>query len=77
MIFAAGYSGNKVVYMAARDLEGGNSGWQALGTWNAPGSHPVGPVGRRNDPRQFREPGANLVSATLDALCGLKPTHFM
>jgi len=33
LIFAAGFGGNKVVYLAARDLAGGNSGWQALGVW--------------------------------------------
>jgi len=35
LIFAAGFGGNKVVYLAARDLAGGNSGWQALGVWQA------------------------------------------
>jgi len=35
IIFTPGFGGNKVVYMAARDLEGGNSGWQALGVWQA------------------------------------------
>jgi hypothetical protein len=35
--FGAGFAGNKVVYLAARDLQGGNSGWQALGTWGVPG----------------------------------------
>ncbi|HYW47284.1 MAG TPA: PPC domain-containing protein [Bryobacteraceae bacterium] len=43
MVFGAGFGGNKVVYMAARDLEGDNSGWQALGTWNVPGTTPTGP----------------------------------
>jgi hypothetical protein len=33
----ANYAGNKIVYTAARDLHGGNSGWQALGVWNVPG----------------------------------------
>lgn len=35
--FTSGFAGNKIVYMAARDLQGGNSGWQALGTWCVPG----------------------------------------
>jgi len=35
-IFTAGFGGNKVVYMAARSVGGGNSGWQALGVWQAP-----------------------------------------
>jgi len=34
--FTAGFGGNKVVYLAARDVGGGNSGWQALGVWQAP-----------------------------------------
>jgi len=34
--FAAGFGGNKVVYLAAGDVAGGNSGWQALGVWQAP-----------------------------------------
>ncbi|SPF53223.1 hypothetical protein SBA4_550007 [Candidatus Sulfopaludibacter sp. SbA4] len=36
--FTGSFAGNKVVYLAARDLEGGNSGWQALGTWDVPGA---------------------------------------
>jgi len=36
MSFSAGFAGNKILYLAARDLEGGNSGWQALGTWQVP-----------------------------------------
>jgi hypothetical protein len=34
--FTAAFGGNKVVYMAARDLQGNNSGWQALGVWQVP-----------------------------------------
>ena len=34
--FNTAFGGNKIVYTAARDLQGGNSGWQALGTWQAP-----------------------------------------
>jgi hypothetical protein len=33
------FAGNKITYMAARDLQGGNSGWQALGVWNVPGQN--------------------------------------
>jgi len=36
--FSAGFKGNKIVYLAARDLQGSNSGWQPLGTWRVPGS---------------------------------------
>jgi len=42
--FRAAFAGDKVVYLAARDLEGGNSGWQALGTWSIPGASPTGPA---------------------------------
>jgi hypothetical protein len=36
--FSASFAGNKVLYLAARDLEGNNSGWQPLGTWEVPGT---------------------------------------
>ena len=42
--FSPTFSGNKVVYMAARDTGTGNSGWQALGTWEVPGPTPTGPA---------------------------------
>lgn len=32
----ATYVGDKVVYAAARDLTGGNSGWQQMGVWRVP-----------------------------------------
>ncbi|HYW48285.1 MAG TPA: hypothetical protein VE959_35805 [Bryobacteraceae bacterium] len=38
MVFSAGFAGNKIVYLASRDLGTGNSGWQALGTWTVPGA---------------------------------------
>jgi len=37
LTFTASFSGNKIVYMAARDIAQNNSGWQALGTWQVPG----------------------------------------
>ncbi|SPF55689.1 exported hypothetical protein [Candidatus Sulfopaludibacter sp. SbA4] len=40
--FAAGFAGNQVIYMAAREPVA-NSGWQALGTWNVPGPAAAGP----------------------------------
>jgi hypothetical protein len=40
--FAPAFAGNKVFYTAARSSTQ-NSGWEALGTWNVPGSTPVGP----------------------------------
>jgi sugar lactone lactonase YvrE len=42
--FANGFSGNKIVYTAAQDLLGYNSGWQALATWGVPGAVTVGPA---------------------------------
>ncbi|HYW41271.1 MAG TPA: hypothetical protein VE959_00355 [Bryobacteraceae bacterium] len=36
--FNPAFAGDKVFYMAAHDLQGGNSGWQALGTWCVPGA---------------------------------------
>jgi len=38
MSFSSSFAGNKIMYMAARDNAQGNSGWQALGTWNVPGA---------------------------------------
>jgi hypothetical protein len=35
--FQPSFGGNKVIYMAARDVAGNNSGWQALGVWQVPG----------------------------------------
>jgi len=45
MSFSTAFVGNKVTYMAARDLEGGSSGWQALGTWGVPGATPFPSAG--------------------------------
>jgi uncharacterized protein (TIGR03437 family) len=42
--FSAGFAGNKVTYMAAGSNTLPNSGWQALGTWNVPGTAPAGPA---------------------------------
>jgi hypothetical protein len=41
--FTSAFSGNKIVYMAARSNTQ-NSGWQALGTWNVPGAAAAGPA---------------------------------
>jgi hypothetical protein len=38
MSFKPAFAGNKVIYMAARDVQGGNSGWVAEGVWNVPGT---------------------------------------
>ncbi len=35
--FAPGFAGNKITYLAARDIAENNSGWQALGVWQVPG----------------------------------------
>jgi len=36
--FKPAFAGNKVIYMAARDIAENNSGWQALGVVQAPGA---------------------------------------
>jgi hypothetical protein len=41
--FASGFSGNHIVYLAARSNIH-NSGWQALATWDVPGPAAVGPA---------------------------------
>jgi len=43
ILFTPIFAGNQVIYMAAQDASA-NSGWQALGTWDAapPASCPVG-----------------------------------
>jgi len=41
--FASSFAGNQVLYTAARS-NSGNSGWQAIGTWNVPGTAPTGPA---------------------------------
>jgi len=35
--FTSGFAGDKAIYLATRDQQGGNSGWQALGTFSVPG----------------------------------------
>jgi hypothetical protein len=41
VLFSGGFSGNRVVYLAARDTNGlNNTGWQAMGTWLAAASSP-------------------------------------
>ncbi|SPF56820.1 exported hypothetical protein [Candidatus Sulfopaludibacter sp. SbA4] len=40
LTFSATFAGNKIVYTAARDVQGNSSGWQALGTWNVPFTPP-------------------------------------
>ena len=42
--FSSGFTGNRVVYLAARNNSTGNSGWQALGTWYVPGGTITGPA---------------------------------
>ena len=42
--FSEGFSGNKVLFLAAQGKSSGSTGWQALGTWGVPGSAVVGPA---------------------------------
>jgi len=52
MTFTAAFAGNKVIYLAAQDKTGNNSGWQALGTWGIMGPASAGPsVGGVNPPQ--------------------------
>ena len=41
--FEPSFAGNKVVYQAARDLNGNNSGWVQQGVWHVPGGAPGSP----------------------------------
>jgi hypothetical protein len=43
MTFTAGFGGNKVLYTAANDTAGGNSGWIPLGVWKVPVPPSAGP----------------------------------
>jgi len=42
--FSPSFGGNKVVYLAARDLAQHNTGWQPLGTWSVPGAPVTSPA---------------------------------
>jgi sugar lactone lactonase YvrE len=37
LAFKPVFAGNKIIYLAARDVAENNSGWQPLGVWQAPG----------------------------------------
>jgi len=43
LTFSPSFYGSKIVYMAARDQSGANSGWHPKGTWSVPGG-PVDPL---------------------------------
>ena len=49
--FTSTFAGNKVIYMAAGDTAGNNSGWQALGTFGVPGASTFPAVGGVTPPR--------------------------
>ncbi|HYW47208.1 MAG TPA: hypothetical protein VE959_30355 [Bryobacteraceae bacterium] len=42
--FALGFAGNKVTWLAARDVAQTNSGWQAMGVWQVPGGAATSPA---------------------------------
>jgi hypothetical protein len=42
--FKSAFAGNRILYTAAREAAGANSGWQALGTVAVPGNNPTGPA---------------------------------
>jgi hypothetical protein len=41
--FNSAFAGNRIIYMAAREAAGANSGWQAMGTAGVPGGTVTGP----------------------------------
>ena len=41
--FKPGFGGNRIIYVAARDQETGNSNWQPLGVWQVPAT-PAGTI---------------------------------
>ena len=57
VMFLESSPGNKIVYLAARDLQGGNSGWQALGVWTMPGFPKNPAVAQFNPPRSAAPAG--------------------
>jgi hypothetical protein len=36
LAFSASFVGDRIIYLAARDVGAGNSGWQAKGRWRVP-----------------------------------------
>jgi hypothetical protein len=61
------FAGNKVIYLAARESGGANSGWQAMGTVAVPGSNPTGPaVGGVTPARSSGSGGASFVFTFTD-----------
>ena len=64
--FTAAFAGNKIMYLAARDLEGGNSGWQALGTWGVPGLTFTGPSPTGVIPARTTESGGTFTFTFTD-----------
>lgn len=57
LVFSPNFSGSKVVYLAAGDQAGNDSGWQALGTWTVPGTSPQGPAVGGVSPAHSNSPG--------------------
>lgn len=64
--FSGSFGGNKVIYMAARDGNGGNSNWQALGTWSVPMTTPAGPSVVSVSPARSTGSGAITITATVN-----------
>jgi hypothetical protein len=58
--FAASFGGNKVVYAAARDVSGNNSGWQTMGVHGVPPLPSTFPM-----PAGMSPPSGNTLSQTL------------
>jgi hypothetical protein len=64
LFFGPGFTGNKILYLAARDLQGGNSGWQALGTWGITNPTPSGPAVGGVSPARSSGPGGRAFTFT-------------
>lgn len=63
LTFKPAFGGNKVIYMAARDIAENNSGWQALGVVQAPGA--------------LQATTTSAVGMTNSRGFGLGPTHYI
>ncbi|MEZ5401570.1 MAG: SBBP repeat-containing protein [Bryobacteraceae bacterium] len=71
--FLAPFAGNKVMYLAVRDVDGNNSGWRAKGVWTVPGAVIPTPGVVSLSPRSFN---GNTVTLTATYYDTLGPLHF-
>ena len=64
--FSASFAGNKIMYLAAQDNSGNNSGWQALGTWHVPSPAAAGPAAGGVSPPRSNSPNQTLTFTFTD-----------